>query len=214
MISVAKENGSFLKTIPSSGERVFGFHRLFGFVSEESCEARLRNRKAHGLTTRRAEWLFRFKIVPQGAGFNIASLEGCTANAGSAGTWTLSSAVGNFILGPSEASAVTVPAVQVDESPVNRWFLIFAMLFFLLASMIWILSPSKVEEVAPPLPEPVTVQLIPKNSVRIPAPGIGHQSQRRRRKTGSGAESGFLRPTGQKRIEQGRRRRAVRLAEH
>ena len=173
MISIAKANGSFIKTFPVTGERTFGFHRLFGLVSEEACDSRLRNRKAHGLSTRRGEWLFRFKVTPTGSGLTVAPVDGCTAVAAAAGTWTLKSALGEFTLGPSAESAVEVYADAQAPAKSNRWFLLFALLFFIVSAVIWVLSPAKTLEEPAPIPEPVTVNVVkPTNSVRIPAPAI------------------------------------------
>ncbi|MBY0371884.1 hypothetical protein K2X33_14460, partial [bacterium] len=171
MISISRAGGAFLKTIPATEGKVFGFHRLFGFVSEETCQARLRNRKAHGLHSHRSQWLFRFQIQNKGSQWNVAALEGCNASLHD-GVWTLTSAVGDFVFGPSEAAAVELAVEKQEDTGSNRWFLLFALLFFVVAALIWVLSPAKEEEVPVPIPEPVAVHVVPRNSVRIPAPTL------------------------------------------
>ncbi len=171
MIAIAAANGNLIRAIPANTERTFGFHRLFGFISEEACEQRLRNRKAHGLSIKRSEWLFRFKLSPKSQGWEVAALEGCTAKAVGDGSWQLTSPQGTYTVAQSAVLNAELAAETRDEKN-SRWLFLFALLFFAFALGLWWLSPRE-EELPPPIPEPVTVTVVPPtNAVRIPAPTL------------------------------------------
>src|SRR3954464_4609218 len=129
MIAIASPTGSLLRAIPDHTDRVFGFHRLFGFISEEAAVERLRNRKAHGLSNRRAEWLFRFKLSPKSSGFDVAALAGCKANALGDGSWQLISAHGTYVVA-SQAELDVESITSKEEEGSSKWLLLFAIVFF------------------------------------------------------------------------------------
>ncbi len=170
MIAIATHSGDFLRAIPGDAERILGFHNLFGFISEEAAQERVRNRKHHGLKSHRGQFLFRFKLKPVGKKFEVTALENCTAKAVANGNWELASNQGTFLVAPSAELAVPVPAVENDEQS-SRWLLAVAVLFFVFATGLWIWTPTE-EEAAPPALEPVTVTVVPKNAVRVPAPTL------------------------------------------
>jgi hypothetical protein len=172
MIAIANSSGSFLRTIPANEERIFGLHRLFGFISEEACEERLRNRKSHGLKTGRAEWFFRFRLEPKTGGWGLLPVDGCSTKAVGNGSWQIVAPQGTYLVSPS--ATLDIPAAIGEESESNskRWFLSAAALFFLFSAGLWWYRPAAKEEAAP-IPEPVTVNVVPPtNAVRIPAPTI------------------------------------------
>lgn len=173
MIAIATADGGFLRAIPETAERVFGFHRLFGFISEEACAERLKNRKAHGLRTSRGQWLFRFKVQPKGNSWEVAALDGCVSKALPDGRYELAASLGKFLLAPS--AVLEIPPVVSDESEKrsSRLLLWAAVAFFLFSVVLWWTSGGADEELPPPLPEPVTVQVVPPtNAVRVPAPTL------------------------------------------
>ena len=172
MIAIANANGSFLRAIPGPVERTFGYHRLFGFISQEACEQRLRNRKAHGLRTSRAEWLFRFKLQPHGDSFGVSALDGCTASSVKNGTWQLVSNYGTFLVAPSaDLDTSHIEKIENDDRS-SRWLLILSILFFVFAGTLWWFQPTGQEEPIAQIPEPVVVTVVPANAVRIPQPTL------------------------------------------
>lgn len=173
MIAIANAGGEFLRAVPGTAERVFGFHNLFGFISEEAAEQRLRNRKAHGLRSSRAQFLFRFRLQPKTAdSFNVAALDGCTATAVGNGVWQLVTGQGTFTVAPSADMDTSHIELSENDDRSSRWLLIVSMLFFVFASLLWYYTPTGHEEPAPPAVEPVTVTVVPANSVKIPAPTL------------------------------------------
>ncbi len=172
MIAIANAQGDLIRAIPLGAEGAFGFHRLFGFISEKASAQRLNNRKAHGLSNRRSEWLFRFNLKKENDTVRVAALEGCTASAMEDGTWQLKSPQGTFLV-TSSAELADDHFPEDHENEVGRkWVLLFALLFFLLSIGLW-LAPTAVEVPSETLPEPVTVTVAPPaNAVRIPAPTI------------------------------------------
>jgi hypothetical protein len=173
MIAIANANGAFLRAIPGTVERVFGFHTLFGFISEEAAAQRTHNRKSHGLRNTRGQFLFRFKLDPKSSStFDVAAVDGCTATAIDNGKWQLVSSMGTFLVAPSAALDTSGIALSENDDRSSRWLLIVAMLFFLFATALWMFAPTKHDEEIITAPEPVTVTVVPANSVRVPAPTL------------------------------------------
>ncbi len=171
MIAIANSDGAFLRAIPEANLRTFGLHRLFGFISEEACEARMRNRKSHGLKSHRAEWLFRFRLEPKGSAWGVSPIEGCETKAVGNGSWQVISPQGTFVVSPSaELTPEFHVPVEHDEKTRKTLF-IAALLFLLLSTGLWMYTPPVKEEPAP-TPEPITVTVAPTNSVKIPAPTL------------------------------------------
>jgi hypothetical protein len=173
MIAIANASGDFLRAIPENTEKIFGYHRLFGFISEQACAERLSNRRSHGLKVSRAEWLFRFRLQPLAGAWKLVAIEGCSATPASNGTWELHSKVGNFLVSPSAALAATGAELTSDEGNLNRLLAASITLFLLFAGFLWWTGSSNQVETVVPIPEPVTVKILPpSNAVRIPAPAL------------------------------------------
>lgn len=171
MIAIANADGGFLRAIPEITQRTFGFHRLFGFISEEAATARLRNRKAHGLKSGRAEWLFRFRLEPKGASWGVAPVEGCETKAVGNGSWQIVAPQGTYLVSPSADLAPDFHVPVENDEKTRKIITIASILFLLFATALWLYTPP-VKEEAPPMPEPITVTVVPTNSVKIPAPTL------------------------------------------
>ncbi len=173
MIAIANASGDFLRAIPETTEKIFGYHRLFGFISEEACAERLNNRKSHGLKVNRAEWLFRFRLQPFAGAWQLVAIDGCSANAASGGAWEIQSKVGRFLVSPSAELAAARSESSTEEGNLNRLLIGLVTLFLLFAGFLWWTGSSNEVETILPIPEPVTVKiLLPSNAVRIPAPAL------------------------------------------
>lgn len=174
MIAIADETGALLKTFLNTKEQTFGFHRLFGFLSETNATAREHIRKRRGLKADRANWKCRFAFTDSG---ELKALEGCQAKKIKNGQWNLETGFGSFqiieAIDPEHAHPVLSPARIGTAFPdrehskdEKKLWLILAALFLLI--FIWSLSYHKTELVTEEIPEPVIVNIQPEKAVVVP----------------------------------------------
>lgn len=161
MISIATEQGSLLKVLPDfSGEKDFGFHNLFGFVSESAAEERARTRKRAGLRalpsgTDRA-WRFNFRLKQNGGKIEIQNSKNCSAESLKDGSWKLKTENGNYVLSAGPLAATPMVAeVDFEDKTWTRIFIAALLIVFLLP---WI-PDFKSEEKEPEVIEMVTVKI-------------------------------------------------------
>ncbi len=171
MITIASANGRFLRSIAGLTESViYGFHRQFGLVSEDTAELRLKNRKKFGLD-QRDDWLCRFRLMPSSdGGVDIVAEEDCVVTRRNKAWWIESPAL-SFQLSYAETEFTPVETAATWKEPRDR--IIPAVSLALLALfLIGLFFPWKGEEIAEEEPEkPVIVKVVkPKRSVTVPMP--------------------------------------------
>lgn len=178
MIAVATENGSLLRVIAQSPESLgsaalstFGFHRLFGFISQAAAEDRVRSRERHGLSHRHNQWLCRFQIQPSKGSFQLKPLENCQASAVSDGTWKLITPTGVFSVTNQQAQVAPARLAEATYEDDHLWIpLAVAALMLVIVFLGLPKAPPEVVQ-APEVMEPITVKVMPERqqSVQVPA---------------------------------------------
>ena len=156
MIAVANQNGELLKLLPeASGE--FGLHQVFGFIFKDAVAERIHRRKAHGIKTANNAWLCELKFSHTGSKINLESVSGCELTRENDLLWNVKTQAGIFKILP--ATAVKAPAITqaIPENSNGKKAIILAALFVLLIPVIF--GRGKVQEIAAPVMEPLTVKI-------------------------------------------------------
>ncbi len=172
MIAIKTEEGFLVKVIQNNENLKYGFHKVFGFISEDKAHKRLDIRSRQGFEFTNNHWDCQFELVRSGEGFSLKSLNDCKVEKISEKEWKLETPRGVFNIGNYSAGEfLDCLNAQDDE---NSWlsraaelitlgvFLIIPVLFFLLPS-------EEIEEVKEEMKkEPIVVQVIkPVNTVKI-----------------------------------------------
>ncbi len=171
MISVASANGRLLRTIPDLEESsIYGYHRQFGLVSEETARRRMVNRKRFGLD-QRGEWICKFRLIPLAGGeLQIEALENCNVSLLDDSWWVTS---GNLRFQLTRVESSFTPLIVTTERREAKERIIPSIALSLMALFaIGLLFPWHGEEIAEEKKtEPVIVKIVkPKRSVTVPMP--------------------------------------------
>jgi len=180
MISIANENGALLRVFPTPEGKVLGYHRLFGFISEEAAQDRARNRKAHGLSLNGDQWLCRFDVQPGEKGAYVFGKNlGCEIKAASKGTWNLNTNFGKFqMVQEAEVDPERLGISEEEKEERKPWWLLIGALPFLL---LFVKNTPMEPPVEPTiLPPPVTVKVQParQHTVSVPMDHAPEQVQK------------------------------------
>jgi hypothetical protein len=175
MITITSEKGSLVRVL-SSGSAVYGFHKLFGFVSETAGQQRATNRKMHGLKAKDSDWICKFRVVDGSSGaaaLAIQGLNGCEIKKLSDASWELFTEFGNFILSLASAEADPVRLGGLGESEPESKVWISALGLTLLTMLVYILMPaSEMAPVAPEVIEQITVKIQPETQKQVTVPAF------------------------------------------
>lgn len=202
MIAITSEKGALLRALPDLEKTTFGFHPLFGFISEEAANARLAHRKLHGLDTRR-QWLCRFRVQRESSHWTVQAVEGCEAVPLEETRWQLRTSLGNYYV-TDKAFVDTVRVPTTTEEKETVWKIVLAVTAVI--AFIPFLLPKNVAIVsAPEQIEPVTVKVVqekikapPIASVPIALPRIKASQIDAGQKGAIAQNLGFLNVLGQK----------------
>ena len=206
MIAIANSEGNLVKRLhPPAAGAIYGFHRLFGFISEADAIGRARNRKLHHLSLKHNEWICRFHVTPTSDGWRAKALEGCTVSADSV------QFQGKTFYFSEQSTAnlhVIAPTPEPDSQTWKASVLLASLVFGL-----FFLIPQPVEESEPEIEilEQVTVKVMPEKrqqrSVRVPAslakalPEMAKQLKSTGGKGGAAQNLGFLGMLGDKNLK-------------
>ncbi len=174
MIAVATEQGSLLRVLGQSAEALsneaFGFHRLFGFISQSAAEDRLKSRERHGLSPRHNQWLCKFQIQPSKGSFQLTKLDNCQASAVNADTWKLITPNGVFSITNQQAEvAAGRLATHVHEKD-RPWIPILVGAFLLIVVILGLPAGELKVQEAPQIMEPITVKVMPERQQAVQVP--------------------------------------------
>jgi len=166
MITIETMDGHLVKVIKDATSHNFGFHKLFGFTTEESAEKRFTARKRKGFEFNTDVWHCKFSMTQVDKVIKINSLDSCSTEPLDSGVWKITTPLGDFKV--SNLSSAIISDELIYEHDSNQWMgrytekLIF--LVFLLIPILFFLSPSEeIEEKKEEKKiEPITVQLIEK----------------------------------------------------
>jgi hypothetical protein len=204
MIAIATMDGKLLRAIPEGGDATYGFHQLFGFISEKGCEERLENRKRHGLRTGRSGWLCQFKLQnTREKEFNVAGVADCSVKRAKDGAWEIISEQGHFRVirqADLDEGRLALP-IETKEFSLNKSLGITAILGLVLLLLLSI--PTAVVEEEEPQ-EILSVKVVePLDAVKVPRYTSPHAELAQKAPTEGGKRGftqdlGFLGMLGQK----------------
>ena len=163
MIIVKSDLGHLVKVFHSLEGGLYGIHDIFGFVSHQACQDRLKHRKRKGLPLSGAKWRCLFDIDFKSDGFVLTAKENCNVAALDEQGWKLRTPFGNYsFLSSKTADQISFEGdTIVHEGSEDIWrstglsILLFLLLFLFL--FLWA-SIGEVQEEEPI--EPIEVSLV------------------------------------------------------
>ena len=149
---ITAEDGRFVKALTGAEEGSFGFHKLFGFISEQGADSRLKSRRRRGILHSKSEWAFKFSITRKkdAGNWSMDALKNCQIDGLGADRWEISSKCGKFLF--SHVGAVNLPILDIvkkgsDKDGIKAGLTaVLLALFFLLASLLTLFEKEVVEE--------------------------------------------------------------------
>lgn len=206
MISISSDSGQLLKAVPWENGKVIGYHRLYGFVSEQAFNERRQNRKRHGFRVKDESLDFQFKIGGSSEdAFLIEAAENCELSA-LEDKWILRTAIGEYEI----AKLSSVDKLPVDTLKYERdrapW--IALALVMLLPIAFFLLPKGAQTPDQPVIVEQVAVQIKPEvqkpveisTALDAKMPEIKKQSQDTKRAINQ--KLGFLGLLGRKELKK------------
>lgn len=167
MISIQTADGELVKVLHNISNAEFGFHKLFGFTSEEKANKRLETRQRQSYDYTANDWKFKFKILSKKDSWELTGLNGCQARKMGDG-WTLDTPQGTFKL-VSTANSVVNPILDdhIDKnewmSKLIEWALIFT--FVMIPILYFMNSETTPEEEKVEDKKPIAVKIVQKADV-------------------------------------------------
>lgn len=201
MISVATKDGVQLKAFPQ-GNGSISYHGLFGFVSAESLEQRIKNRRRHGLKVKNPRASFGFDVLKNESGLKIEKTKGCQAQKRDDGIWEIKAPEGEFIVSSSvNPEAVFLPQSDDGDSRTLQYLLAFGCFLFLILAAI---PKGEVIEEEKEVEEPVAVKIAPmKETVTISMKDLPPEVRKARKtKRAIRQNLGFLSVLGNKNLKK------------
>jgi hypothetical protein len=201
---IATSEGRFIKAFPlSAGKQIYGFHEVFGLVSEDSAQERLNSLKRKGSLGQERSWLCRFGLEVNSGKPTLKALEGCRIDTQN-GEWLVHGAGKSWRLTTSLEGISFPQVVEKDQTPNNdRKYVYLALLLFLLISvplLMWT-PANKVE--APEIPEEqVTVVIRKIPTVKVSPSTTVMKTLNSQTKKVVQRDLGFLSLVGQKNLNK------------
>jgi hypothetical protein len=149
MIAIETLDGELVRIIKTVDQIDLGFHKLFGFISEDRAKKReeVRQRQGHDFTTK--DWLCQFKIVAVGKEIKFSNLKSCKAEKLKDNSWKLTTPNGDFKF--SNTSTAVISDSLTEEHDGNSWlnklteYILLAI--FIIIPILYFMQPEVVEEV-------------------------------------------------------------------
>jgi hypothetical protein len=209
MISVETMDGDLVKVLSNVKNNKFGFHQLFGLISEEKAIQRQQIRKRQGHEFHNSLWHCNFEILVDKDQLSLKSIKECEVEKIAHNNWKLSTPIGDFKL-TSEMNGQIAPLLEEHEDKhkwMNRLLELFFMLTFFLVPVIFYLQQDVVEEKEELKDkESITVKIIkPANSVNVapkkPAMKVRPLTQKQKANRAVKRNLGFLGLVGSSKIK-------------
>lgn len=172
MISIETSTGELVKVLQNVNHSKFGFHQLFGFISQDKANIReeVRRRQGHDFTNKK--WKFEFEIIQKDNAWEITNTKDCEISRKDEHSWILDTPIGSFRF--TDTSKSQAPIILADHENKNSWmdrlpeyFFIFA---FLTIPLIYFIQaePALEEEVKKEIKKSITVKIVqPVDTVKI-----------------------------------------------
>ena len=119
MISIETLDGDLVKVLNNVDQINFGFHKLFGFISDEKAHLREEVRKRQGFEYTSKDWFCQFGLSQKGKNLEFQNLESCTVEKKNSNTWELTTPLGGFKF--SNTCQATIQDGLTQEYDSNAW---------------------------------------------------------------------------------------------
>jgi hypothetical protein len=148
MITVETLDGELVKVFKTVDEINLGFHRLFGFISEDKALQREETRQRQGFDFTRTDWHCKFSVKLNKRKLQFSNLDGCKAVELGDNAWKLLTPTGDFKF--SNISSAQVADFLTEEHDSHSWMNrateLIILAVFLIIPIIYFLQPDPVEE--------------------------------------------------------------------
>lgn len=163
MIIIQSKEGELVRVIKEVTNTSYGFHKLFGFMTETNANERLKARKRNHFEFNQNEWLCQFNISESDNGIDLTNLKNCMVNKVKEGL-ELVTPNGEFILTKSAQAGVHLEDYadgKVDLTLEKRIAFVLSALFVAIGiySLVTLENIEKEEE-KEKVVEPITVKII------------------------------------------------------
>ena len=125
MISIQTTDGQLIKNLSNFSGGTFGFHKLFGFISELRAKERIVTRKRRYFDYTSDSWNFSFDLKRCGNDYEFKNLMNCEITSKDQGGWILNSQVGSFEILNNHApliSALQKGKVKIRKNGSDEFF--------------------------------------------------------------------------------------------
>ena len=116
MISIQTMDGELVKVLNNFNQGTFGFHKLFGFISEDKAIKRITTRKRQAFDYTSDQWNFSFKIIKVKNDYKFEQLVNCKLISTTKEGWVLKSPQGSFKFSKSHVTSIDIPSLEVDRT--------------------------------------------------------------------------------------------------
>ena len=166
MIITREDNGQLVKVLSNIREGLYGFHKVFGLISESETKKRFASRKRRGYRDSESSidtWNCQFevsKVENSRDQVSFKAIENCNIIRMDDGTWKLVTNSGNYLFSdlPNHVELEYFVEQQKVEDDLSTSFIVTIMLMLLLFAGLW-WSAMNVEEVEKVI-KPVTVKMV------------------------------------------------------
>ncbi len=168
MISIQTIDGQLIKNLSNFKGGTFGFHKLFGFISEARANQRMVARKRQSFDYSDDSWNFSFELKKNGSDYEFNNLNNCEVISKDKAGWTLKSEQGTFKILKSASAALSAPAIEIERTgsrlPKHLETLLLALL--ITAPILYFMFNQPVEEEKKDeIKEVITVKIVKKENV-------------------------------------------------
>lgn len=172
MIAIKSPDGFLVKVIQAKGDIQYGFHQLFGFISEDKANQRIDQRQRRGFEFSQDNWDCRFELIRSDDNIAVKSIENCKVER-KGDTWVLETPRGIFNIGNyAEGEFLDTLIEQEDEnswlSRLTEW--ITLGVFLLIPILLFLMPQDEVleDDEEKKKKDPIVVQVVkPVNTVQI-----------------------------------------------
>jgi hypothetical protein len=168
MISIQTNDGHLIKTLSNFKGGTFGFHKLFGFISEARADQRMISRKRQSFDYSENKWNFSFDLSQNGGEYEFKNLNNCEVVAKDSKGWTVKSEQGTFKILKGAGALLAAPSIEIERTGSRLPKHIEAILLALLitAPILFFMFNQPIEdEKVNEIKDVITVKIVKKENV-------------------------------------------------
>ena len=167
MIAIETASGELVKTFKSIDSLDMGFHKLFGFIGEDSAAKRLQQRQKTGYEFDKDKWLCKFSLKQDSSGYLFSQVKDCEIAKIDTHVWSLKAKHGEFVLrdfSTGKQSSI-LDSIELHEDKadwMNGGIEKLLFIIFLIIPILYFQIPTDIDEVIEEKKElkPITVKII------------------------------------------------------